>query len=376
MKSKNLAFVALAFGALFFSGHGPSQLAQNREIPSSRHPGCGCFTCGSNNPLIPNYILFADRDKDCVGIIAADACSRHLGTIPRESRESFCTQLRTSGKFSSFKDSCPVYASVCESPPTDDEDKPKEGPPAKCRERGPNDAPWFDPSAEGCQNLQDTKVNAKWTPANGGTCSITLAACNYTAFTYNVNLVEQKNGKLTPIVIASPSTPRDLATMGVRPIKESECNAQLYDAEFGDHPNKVCCDIWREGVGAGSGCNPERDADCDGLPNDRDQFLNVRPYYAPPRPSSVDSQFFQGNAADFDPANFDSRPPGLNWDELMPNEPCKRCKWVALSGKLTCSPDGRTEHEYKATWLCPTTGIQRVVTKRAPASAPCTQPRG
>lgn len=186
--------------------------------------------------------------------------------------------------------------------------------------------------------------------------------------------MEEKNGKLTPTIVASPVAPNDLAAVGIRPIKQSECNTQLDDAEFGDHPNKVCCDIWREGVSAGSGCNPETDADCDGLPNDRDSFLNARPYYAPPRPGSVDGQFFQGNVADSDPANFDPRPAGLNWDELMPNEPCKRCKWVALSGKLTCSPDGRTEHEYKATWACPSSGVQRVVTKRAPASAHCTPP--
>jgi len=239
----------------------------------------------------------------------------------------------------------------------------------KCKQKGPYDVPWFDPSAEGCQQLQQTRLAANWTASGGGTCTITLTACNYTVATHRVDYVIEENGKLKEIGLGSDFTAQQLASMGVRRVQRSECTTQFYLAVYPDYPNVVCCDIWREGVAAGSDCNPEQDADCDGLPNKRDAWLNSQPFYAPPRPGSIDDT----GAADFNPADFDPRPQGLSWDELMPNEPCKKCKWTATSGKLTCSPDGRTEHQYKATWVCPTTGTQRTVTKRAPASAPCTQ---
>ena len=332
-----------------------------------KQPACTMF-CGDGT-----FNTFGLGAKPCWGgPLPADNASDHYKGLPDETQAVICRSLLSNHANSS----CPAVKTILglcreKNPPKDEPEKPK--PP--CKERGEYDVPWFDPGApSGCQQLQDTRMEANWTSAKGGTCTITLRACNYNVLTYNVNLVEVLNGKIQAVNVATDETLDQLAARGYRPIRRAECTAQLYADFHGDYPNTVCCDGWREGVNAGSGCNPERDADCDGLPNDRDDFLNSEPYYAPPRPGSTQEAFFDG-AADFNPANFDPRPPGLSWDEVMPNEPCKKCKWMATSGKLTCSPDGRADHEYKATWVCPSSGVTRTVTKRAPASSPCTPPR-
>jgi hypothetical protein len=365
-KTVTLSIVCTVAIAVLLGSPKRSSLGQQQQN-IRKQPACTIF-CGDGTFNTLNL-----GAKPCWGgPLPADGAGDHFKNLAPEDQAAICRNVSTA---SPSKASCPAFkalAQLCrgkEEPPNPENKKPE------CKARGEYDVPWFDPSAEGCQQLQDTRMNANWTSANGGTCTLTLTACNYTVLTYGINLVSSKNGKLEPTSVAGITpTPAQLAAMGIRPIQRSECTTQLYDALVGDHPGKVCCDIWREGVNSGNSCNPETDADCDGLPNDRDNFINSQPYYAPPRPGSYHESFFQG-ASDFNPANFDPRPEGLSWDEVMPNEPCKKCKWVAQSGKLTCSPDGRTEHEYKATWVCPTTGAQRVVTKRAPASAPCTPPR-
>jgi hypothetical protein len=75
-----------------------------------------------------------------------------------------------------------------------------------------------------------------------------------------------------------------------------------------------------------------------------------------------------------DPNKFDPVPPGLDISALVPNENCHPCKWVPQNGKLTCSSDARRDHEYKITWRCPSSGVERLTTKRAPARSPCTPP--
>lgn len=355
--------IVVAIPMVLFGFVGLSSSGQQENI--RKQPACTIF-CGDGTFNTLNL-----GAKPCWGgPLPADGAGDHFKSLAEEDQAVICRNVAT---VSPSKAACPAFkaiAQLCrgkEKPPDPGDKKPP------CKERSPDQPPWFDPSTEGCQQLQNTRMNAYWTTANGGTCTLTLAACNYIVLTYAVNLVSERNGKLETTIFADRPTPAELNAMGVRPIRHSECTAQLYDALVGDHPNTVCCDIWREGVSAGSVCNPERDADCDGLPNERDHYLNSQPYYAPPRPGSLAEDFFNGSS-DFNSANFDPRPPGLTWDELMPNESCKKCKWTALSGKLRCSPDGRTEHEYKAAWVCPTTGAQRTITKRAPATAPCSPP--
>lgn len=223
-------------------------------------------------------------------------------------------------------------------------------PPANCidrKDRG--DVPWFDPSAPGCTDLRDTQLAATF---SRGKCTFTLSACGRV-------VLRNSEFDVTNAAGCRPEFARDLMI-------ERYGIATL--------PKKVCCDIFQEAAGAG-GCNPEVDADCDGKPNDKDQFLEIQdPNYAP-YPGASDKVF--------NPADFDPKPRGVEWDELMPNEPCKECKWLAASGKLICSPDKnkqipesrKRDHEYRVTWKCPTSGVQRVVTKRVPARFPCTPPK-
>ncbi|HKZ02174.1 MAG TPA: hypothetical protein VJ180_08040 [Pyrinomonadaceae bacterium] len=47
------------------------------------------------------------------------------------------------------------------------------------------------------------------------------------------------------------------------------------------------------------------------------------------------------------------------------------CKWELAKGELKCSPDGKQDHYYKATWKCSKTGAEVFTVKYAPATAPC-----
>jgi hemoglobin len=85
---------------------------QQKFQDSSRKPACGCYVCGK---LIA--VEFPDKASDCAGILAEDACVRRLSDIPKEERAGFCQKVKAGGKFNSFKDSCPGFASVCEDGP-------------------------------------------------------------------------------------------------------------------------------------------------------------------------------------------------------------------------------------------------------------------
>lgn len=91
--------------AIFFAGK-PQPLAAQE---SNRKPACGCYTCKT-----PLTVEFENKDKDCYGILAADACPTELSKLPAEERGRFCEKLKTAGAFTSFKDSCPVYTRVCD----------------------------------------------------------------------------------------------------------------------------------------------------------------------------------------------------------------------------------------------------------------------
>ena len=336
------------------------QSSSGQQQNIRKQPACTMY-CGDGPDT------FSLGAKPCWGgPLPASEAGDHFNGLSEEDQAAICRNLTSSNANAS----CPAVrtiVSACKGKEPPKEDGGKKNLP--CKERGQYDPPWFDPSAPGCQQLQNTRMQATWSSEGGGTCTLTLTACSYTVLTMPVRFVTRG-----PLRLGSYPGGVGEEDSSSRRITRSECTPQLYVTIWGDYPGTVCCDVWQEGVRAGSGCNPEIDADCDERSNDRDNWVNSRPYYAPPRAGSVDEPFTDG--ADFDPANFDPRPPGLSWDELMPNEPCKKCKWMATSGKLTCSPDGRAEHEYKATWVCPSSGVTRTVTKRAPASAPCTPPNG
>ncbi len=98
--------LALAVSALFAS-HVPASAQQGQQFPpSSRKPACGCYVCGK-------LLAVMFEDKDCAGILTADACGERLENLPIEKREGFCQKIKATLKFTSFKDSCPVYAPYC-----------------------------------------------------------------------------------------------------------------------------------------------------------------------------------------------------------------------------------------------------------------------
>jgi hypothetical protein len=140
--------------------------------------------------------------------------------------------------------------------------------------------------------------------------------------------------------------------------------------------SKICCDTLRESARTGAPCFPAVDIDCDGIPNAQDTYRDDTIGISYP-----DIDLFTRAPG----AGIDDFPPGLDPDDpnFLPNSTARDskgvgdcpCKWELMSGKLACSPDGRQEHVYTATWRCPANGKEVFTTKRAKASAPCSQDR-
>jgi hypothetical protein len=74
----------------------PALLAHpGRQDPSgSRKPACGCYVCGKLEA-----VEFANKAKDCAGILAEDACGKYLGSdgVSPETRRSFSDQVKSKG---------------------------------------------------------------------------------------------------------------------------------------------------------------------------------------------------------------------------------------------------------------------------------------
>lgn len=291
-----------------------------------------------------------------VGTSRKISCRDYLNNASEDERSRVCAQMKN-GKAFSKAECLRDYSGIC-----------PDAKPEHCDDKNNENMPWFDPTNPGCIDKQETKMVATWSSVNGGTCTITLTACNSVVLTKVIDVVDRKNGQVIPADRPVNNTREEDAAAGFSPIKRSECTPAIYRAFEVDAPHIVCCDLWNEAVAAGSGCNPEKDADCDGLPNEQSPIVRSTPYLSPEYPES-----FYGPRVDA--PNIDPRPAGLGWDEMMPNEACKFCKWFIVSGKLTCSPDKKKDHQYKVTWLCPLSGVTRVVTKTAPPTARCTPPR-
>ena len=217
-KTVTLAIVCAVAIAVLLGPAERSSLGQQENI--RKQPACTVF-CGDGT-----FNTISLGAKPCWGgPLPADGAGDHFKSLSEEDQAAICRTVSTA---SQSKASCPAFkalAQLCrgkEEPPKPQDKKPE------CKARGPYDVPWFDPSAEGCEQLQDTRMNANWTAANGGTCTLTLTACNYTVLTYAINLVSNKNGKLEPMSIAGFTlTQAQLAAIGIRPIQRSECTAQL-----------------------------------------------------------------------------------------------------------------------------------------------------
>ena len=105
--------VAFVWGQATIAAKGVNlNFVQQNYPPSSRKPACGCYVCGK---LIS--VEFPDKAEDCAGILAEDACASQLADMSKEKRDGFCQKVKAAGKFTSFKDSCPGYAAVCQDGP-------------------------------------------------------------------------------------------------------------------------------------------------------------------------------------------------------------------------------------------------------------------
>jgi hypothetical protein len=151
------------------------------------------------------------------------------------------------------------------------------------------------------------------------------------------------------------------------PLFADAYRAAMRDQLLASSSSKVCCDKFAQAVRSGKPCDPRKDVDCDGRPNNTDLDDIKMP--------DIDA-FKRANNAAIDPFPylFDTSNP-----DFLPNRTARNsrgvgdcpCKWELVKGELRCSPDGKQDHHYKATWRCPKTGAEVITIKYAPATAPC-----
>lgn len=304
-------------GGLFGPGRKPSAA----QDPGGLRKGpCGCF-CGGKTP---DYVVF--EDQNCAGILAADACGDYLANLPREQRERYCQHVKARRKFTSFKDSCPVFAQACE---PDKKDLPPE---TNCEKP----TPWFDRSSK-CDDVQSPQITV-----NRG--AVSLSMCGSVIFSY------------------APDSSDPLLTEAYK--------SALRDWVQQRVGSKICCTKFREASRTGKPCDPRADLDCDGRANQTDVVIDGSASY--PDLSLFTSP--EGAAIDRFPAGLDPDDP-----DFMPESTARNskgvgecdCKWELIKGDLKCSPDGKQQHVYVATWRCPSTKAEVFTTKYAPATAPC-----
>jgi hypothetical protein len=199
----------------------------------------------------------------------------------------------------------------------------------------PQSTPWFDPS-HGYKDLQATQLQI-----TGDTA--TVSVCGHTVFTY-------QSGDLKD------------------PLFANAYRAALKDRLSFDGSTRICCDQVAEATRTGEPCDPRTDIDCDGTPNAADHegtVPNINPF-----------QRSAGGNIDPFPPRFNTSDPDFRPERTARNSKgvgdCP-CQWELTGGELRCSPDGKQQHYYKATWRCPTTGAEVFTVKYEPATTPCSK---
>jgi len=313
-----LAFaMALAASALF--SHIPASVAQQgqeRRKGTETTPG-GCFICGN----LPGMHTAMFQGADWFGTVAWEACpiKKYSEDHPKE-LESVCQKIKTDLKITSFKVSCPSLASYCEP------DKKEPPPETKCEKP----TPWSDTSSSsGCKDVQDTRFTI-----DKGSPTATVSMCGSTVFT---------------------KRSEDF-------VKDEALAAAYLSALKNFFPKKICCDTFREAARTAKPCDPRQDVDCDGKPNQTDTDSDGFPAV---------NIFSRGDGAPIDPAggDFDENP------NFAPRPSDCECKWELVKGTVDCSPDGKGRDFYRATWRCPSNGVERSTRKerRAAKTWPCEQ---
>jgi len=327
MLTSILVLALCSIGASFLPGSLPPRGFAGGTVAAqgTRKPACGCFVCGN----MPGMHTVTILDKDCAGILAEDACATELANMPVRQVEAFCQKLQAQSQFRSFKDSCPVFAPLCE-PKT--EKAPENEPKDDKRKCEPPTPPWF--SSQDCKDLQDPVVE-------------------FTQQQLDVYLCGYKIFSRTPATAAYPAMFTD------RTFAQAYRDA-LRDTLRAMVPQKICCNRFREAAMTGKPCDAAADADCDGRLNNVDADGDL---------PQINGLAFTEAVPATEPR--DPFPTGLDEKELMPTEKCKDCKWELIKGVLKCNPDPSQRHSYEATWRCPTAGAVVEVVKLSPPGVKC-----
>lgn len=226
-----------------------------------------------------------------------------------------------------------VNREICCDQGSREEKRPTEEKRSRERECEPP-TPWFD-GASGCTEFRSPQL-----VINGG--AATLYMCGYPVFYY-------KDSNLSD------------------PLFANAYKAALRDQLLSTSSSKVCCDRFRQAVRTKKPCDPRRDVDCDGRPNKTDldsiKMPGINPFTRSDN-AAIDPfpYLFDTSNSDFLPTRTARNSKGVG--------DCP-CKWELIRGELKCSPDGKQDHYYKATWRCPKTGAEVLTTKNASATAPC-----
>jgi hypothetical protein len=319
---------AFAVAGLFGPGSQPSS-GQERRKGTEAAPG-GCFICGN----MPGMHTAMFEGADWFGTLSWDACPiKKYSEDNPEKLKGICQQIKTEFNFTSFKTSCPSLAPYCE-PEAKGPSKEKEPPETKCDKP----TPWFDSSSD-CSEVQSPVIRIN-------TGAVTVTICGYPVF-------RQDPGSTDPLYLEAY---RDAVRDWVR-------------SRVG---NTVCCNKLREAARTGTPCYPAVDIDCDGKPNQTDVVDGAGNLPYP----DINGVFTRSEGAPIDPfpAGLDPNDPNFRPESAARDSrgvgECD-CKWELIKGDLKCSPDGRQQHVYTATWRCPSTKAEVFTTKYAPATAPC-----
>jgi uncharacterized protein (TIGR02246 family) len=105
--NRRLIFPSLVLVMVVGLGLANQQAPAQQQPQTNRKPACGCYVCG-----LLLAVQFPNKEPQCYGILAEDACPEQLSRLPEESRAAFCQQLRAKSKDKSL-DTCPALKNAC-----------------------------------------------------------------------------------------------------------------------------------------------------------------------------------------------------------------------------------------------------------------------
>lgn len=108
--NRRLTFPSIVLVMVVGLGFVNQPMSGQQQPQTNRKPACGCYVCG-----LLLAVQFPNKDPQCYGILAEDACPEQLSRLPEESRVAFCQQLKAKSKDKSL-DTCPALKNACEDP--------------------------------------------------------------------------------------------------------------------------------------------------------------------------------------------------------------------------------------------------------------------